>query len=187
MIKISASIFLLSVLVCFNIASAQPDSTSWFPLSVGNWWSYKFDGFAIDEDDTVFYSATDHKEITAILDHQNGNRVYELRTISISPTDTDTSFMYLNQTENQIRFYRNTTTDRYDVLISSAGEIVDSVSVPAGYFTNCIVTTEPPSYDVTVKIYYHRGTGMIKTVYSSVFFNATELLTDFYLCPTESQ
>ncbi len=197
------TVFILFALVSSVLADAE-DSADWFPLAVGNSWLYEMESFSVADNDTAFYTGTRLCEITDLLNHEAGFPVYEMRTIRVTSADpgaakssADTTFEYLRNTATELRCYISPSLDMHDVWISfgmmnreiamlmesSAPmgiRLEPSVSVPAGDFSNCSVIVYPAGDGSgTYDLYFHRGTGLIKTVYSVESNHMTESLANF--------
>lgn len=181
------------------------DSTNWYPLAVGNSWLFEIESFTVAGNDSTFYTGTRLCEITDLLAHEAGFPVYELRTIiSVTPAGSgaeesyaDTTIEYLHKNTEELRCYNSPALNMYDVWISFSMmnreieirmesstpmgiRVEPSVVVPAGSFGDCTVIVYPAGdgsgiYDM----YYHQGTGPVKTVYSTASFHSTESLLNF--------
>lgn len=192
LIIVSVVSALLLVAACGNSTSGPSSSEDWFPLTVGNWWLYQVDGFSIEEADTLAFSGTIVKRITSLQGHADGFQVYELRSISeiahicsdTTLTLTDTSFVYLQQTAEELKEYRSTTSSAYSVTMIKFPvtpyetwfspdsfpyefEVTGFnkfVHVPSGGFTNCAVITESYEPYFIFERIYHQGTGLVETI-----------------------
>jgi len=198
------TVFILFALVSNVLADAE-DPADWFPLAVGNSWLYEMEGFSVTDNDTTFYTGTRLCEITDLLTHEDGFPVYEMRTICVTPVDTDaaessadTTFEYLRNTATELRCYISPSLDMYDVWISFSMmnsememrlespapmgiRLEPTVVLPAGSFSDCSVIVYPAGYNGggTEELYFHRGTGLIKTVHSVESYHITESLLNF--------
>ncbi|MCK5034291.1 MAG: hypothetical protein KAS73_00235 [Candidatus Sabulitectum sp.] len=193
-----------TVFVLFALVSSVPadaeDSADWFPLAVGNSWLYEMESFSFADNDTTFNTGTRLCEITDLLTHEAGFPIYEMRTIRASDaaeSSADTTFDYLRNTATELRGYTSTSLDMYDVWISfgmmnsEMAMLMETsapmgirleplVVLPAGDFSNCSVIVYPAGYNGsgTYDSYFHRGTGLIKTVYSVESYHMAESLID---------
>lgn len=198
------TVFILFALVSSVLADAE-DSADWFPLAVGNSWLYEMESFSVADNDTAFYTGTRLCEITDLLTHETGFPIYEMRTItSVTPADSgaaesyaDTTFDYLRKTATELRCYPSPSLDMHDVWISfgmmnteMAMRMESSapmgirlepiVVVPSGSFADCSVIVYPAGGGSGVyELYYHPGTGLVKTVYSVESYHMTESLANF--------
>ena len=198
------TVFILFALVSCVRAGSE-DSTNWYPLAVGNSWLFETESFTVADNDSLFYTGSRLCEITDLLTRESGFPVYVQRTIiSVAPAGSgaeesyaDTTVEYLQQTNTELRCYSSPALRVYDVWISfgmmnkeiamlresSAPmgiRVEPSVTVPAGSFSDCTVIVYPAGdgsgiYDM----YYHLGTGPVKTVYSTASFHSTESLLNF--------
>lgn len=201
---LASALLLLSA--CSNSTLGPSSSEDWFPLTVGNWWLYQYDGSSADGIDTLIYAGSIQKRVTGLIDHNDGFQLYELRSIAdittteagSSTTSVDTSFIYLRQTSEEFRLYYSTLSNQYDVLIKypvtlnetwmlsdsfpGGYEVTDITALlhtPAGNFSNCAVITESWWQFLTREYSYHRGTGLVKRVHSSDYYDAVETLQSF--------
>lgn len=197
---------LLLLAACGNSTLGPANSEDWFPLTIGNWWLYDIDGSSIYGADTLIYAGSIERRITDLIDHQDGFLVYELRSIAnititepdTSTTSADTSFVYLSHTSDELKLYSSTYSSQYEILMkypvtlnetwmqpdssSDLYEVTDISAftcVPAGHFSNCAVITESCWQASTVEHIYHRGTGKLKTVFSTDYFDAEESLRSY--------
>ena len=194
-----------TVLILFALVSSvladTEDSADLFPLAVGNSWLYEMESFSLAENDTTFSTGTRLCEITDFLNHEAGFPIYEMRTIrtlSASESSADTTFEYLRNTATELRCYLSPSLDMYDVWISfnmmntememrlesSAPmgiRLEPMVVLPAGSFSDCSVIVYPAGYNGSgiYELYFHPGTGLIKTVYSVESYHMTESLINF--------
>lgn len=198
------TVFILFALVS-NVLADSENSTNWYPLAVGNSWLFEIESFTVAGNDSTFYTGSRLCEITDLLTHEAGFPVYELRTIvSVTPEGSgdeesyaDTTVEYLHQNNTELRCYISPALNVYDVWIpfgmmnreiamlreSSAPmgiRVEPAVTVPAGSFSDCTVIVYPAGdgsgiYDM----YFHLGTGPVKTVYSTASFHSTESLLNF--------
>ncbi len=197
------TVFILFALVSSALADSEV-STNWYPLAVGNSWLFTTESFTVAGNDSTFYSGSRQCEITDLLTHEAGFPLYELRTIiSVTPAGSgdeesspDTTVEYLHQNSTELRCYSSPSLNFYDVWISfelmnsememqmessaPMGVRIDpSVTVPAGSFSDCTVIVYPAGDGGLYEMYYHQGTGPVKTVYSTAFFHSTESLLNF--------
>ncbi len=179
--KKSAKIFILLIPVIISTVVAQSD-TDWFPLAEGNWWLYESEGFVLDDSDTISMSGTIYTVIKEELMHDNGFLVYAFQTIMNIDMLPDTSDVFLRHADGELRSYHSLSSDQYDVWITyTETNLEPEIIVPAGNFSNCTVITLPFVYGITIEHFLHRGTGIVKTEFSGVFYNTTESLSDFNL------
>ncbi len=191
--------FLLVALVSNVLADAE-NTTDWFPLAVGNSWLYEMESFSVAENDTTFNYGTRLREITDLLTHEAGFLIYEMRTIiSLTPAGSspDTTYDYLRNTATELRCYSSPALNIFDVWISFSMmnkeiamlressapmsiRVEPMVVLPAGNFSDCSVIVYPAGEDSGFyELYYHTGTGLVKTVYSVESYHMTESLIDF--------
>jgi len=202
------TVFILFALVS-SVLADEEDSADWFPLAVGNSWLYEMESFIVTDNDTTFHTGTRLCEITDLLTHEAGFPVYEMRTIRVTPADpgaaessADTTFEYLRNTATELRCYISPSLDMYDVWISFSMmntemamhlessapmgiRLEPMVDLPAGSFSDCSVIVYPAGYNDSGSndLYFHRGTGLIKTVYSVESQHITESLANFNVQP----
>ncbi len=165
----------------------------WMPLTVGNWWNFDYDGFMLmgTRADSFVVSGSTERRVTALLQHQGGFGVYELRlqseTILTNPDTTmafaDTQFVYIRNTGDELRAYEDTVSTDYDLVallpltlgeswLTQPGDTHEnevtslnaSVTVPAGSFSNCAVITQTDTSEPTFQLdsYFHDGTGVVR-------------------------
>ena len=163
----------------------------WMPMTVGNWWNYIYDGFTLfGTSDSFDISGSAERRVTDLLQHQGGFEVYEFRSqtemILTNPDTTmtyaDTQFVYIRNTGDELRAYRDTVSTNYDLVallpltlgeswLTQPGDTHEnevtslnaSVTVPAGSFSNCAVITQTDTAEPTFQLdsYFHDGTGAV--------------------------
>ncbi|MEA3267414.1 MAG: hypothetical protein U9P42_10820 [Candidatus Fermentibacteria bacterium] len=201
--SVFTTVFILFALASSVQANAE-DSADWFPLAEGNSWVYEVETYELVDNDTTFNTGTKLWEITDLLTHEAGFPVYEIRTIRVMRAGSDaeesyadTTFEYLQQNNTELRCYSSPALNVYDVWISfgmmnkeiamlressapMSIRVEPSVTVPAGSFSDCSVIVYPVGEGSgTNEYYFHQGTGLIKTEYSTASFHMTESLIDF--------
>lgn len=190
----SVAILITLVFSCGDSATGpgpSPDE-DWFPLTVGNWWNSTYDGFMIiDTDaDTFDISGSMERSVTALLQHQEGFQVYEFRALTefiltnpdTSMVNSDTQFIYIRETSDELRGYQDTVSTYYELIAMlplTLGEswlaypdenteyevtsLNSSVTVQAGTFSGCavITRTDPDDPNFQSDAYFHDGTGIV--------------------------
>lgn len=118
----------------------------------------------LEEPDTTYFSYLLEKRITDLLGHQDGFSVYEERTIShFNEAAADTSYVYLHQTDEELRRYSSTTSNYFHpelkfplelgqawdyklvsipVIPRGVIDIAKTEYTPAGVFMDCAVVSE---------------------------------------------
>lgn len=196
---IFAAVLVLSIglAACGSDPAGPTEPGDWMPLTVGNWWYSTMEGYWITMyGDTVAWSGSFARHVTALVEHQGGFQVYEFRTImnlvNTTPDTTweswDTLYVYLRETDDEMQRYADTVSTDYELIArfpltlgdtwyESPGSAVmyevtsldASVSVPAGSFGNCAIIRETetgPVQNYTRDVYLHRGVGIVNEVLS---------------------
>ena len=155
-----------------------------FPLSVGNEWNFDMTMTETTQTATTVVTGTQSQVITAETTLDDGTTVFEQRFITTMEIDTlttvvDTSIEYMEETEDFLLVYDNkadTMPDTVAALPPEAGKswTVDhnttaeyigqeSVTVPAGTFSNCwkMVHIDSGLTDTTY-IYVAEDVGSVK-------------------------
>lgn len=172
------------------IVGCGGEDDSYFPLSVGNEWTYDMTLTMFDQDTTV-ETGSQVLEITEETTLDNGTEVFTMvMTIAFDdtliPGDVDTN--YLEETDDYILVY-NTLADTVpvDTLLAfplEVGKVWDSyevtdqvdVNVPAGQFGDCWEV-----YDETEDAYFYwkSGVGMVRMIDDDVTWSMLMELADY--------
>lgn len=190
-------LLLLIPLVVFIVGcGGDEEGTVFYPLSVGNEWNFDMSMTETTPSDTTVVTGTQSQEITAETTLDDGTAVFEQRFITTMEIDTlttivDTSIEYMEETEDYLLVYDNkadTMPDTVAALPPEAGKswTVDhnttaeyigqeSVTVPAGTFSNCwkMVHVDSGSTDTTW-IYVAEDVGPVKINWIEVEADTTD-------------
>jgi hypothetical protein len=204
---LSALTLSILLIACGSDSSGPSEPGDWLPLAVGNWWQYELDGFWLTMyGDTVDWSGTFDREVTALCEHSGDFQVYEFSTVMHSFQSTpdttveqwDTMYIYLRETEEELRGYDDTLTTDYELIAQYPLTVGDSwnaysdpdstimyevtslsatASVPAGSYSSCAVLRET---DSTLPLYswdtyLHRGVGIVFEVINSGVLEYAEI------------
>ncbi len=206
------SLFILLLTSCGSSSTSPSSPSSYIPLSVGNQWNNDINGFVIfASGDTLTISGTMVRKITGTATHDNGASCYiseDLMNITYTTPDTsfsfsDTTINYIAESDTQFLVYDDTLSTEFELLLKlpvTVGEtwvpdpaddpdtvrevisITSSVSVPAGSFTNCLLTedSDPSLPDDYWRMYFAPGIGPVKIEmvevdddYTEIIFNTT--------------
>jgi len=172
-------LFLTALLITIGCGSSSTGPTppvNYVPLTLGNTWNYSADGYAYTTDqDTITITGTSTQTITAIVMHQQGFELYEFLNIGIitiitpdtTITSTDTTSMFIYETDTELRVYDDTISTYYelafplpvvlgDTWLPDSGDptvtrevmsVTETVSVPAGTYTNCALMSDTDTED----------------------------------------
>lgn len=172
---------LLFVPIVLYIIGCGGEAVNYFPLSVGSVWDYLTTTTAYTPTDTTEMPGTMYVEITEETTLDDGTEVVEQMTIEttvVEPdTFVDTSYTYMEETEDYIRSYddkADTTADTWAELPIEEGNTWDvnadmsavvlgraDVSVPAGDYDDCWEIGYYTDTD-TVYTYLADGVGIVR-------------------------
>lgn len=206
------SLLILSVLfnACGSDSTGPSEPEDWFPLAVNNTWHYGLDGYWIAASgDTVDWSGSFDRTVTALREHQGGFQVYELRTImhliNTTPDTTvetrDTLYIYLRETDSEMQGYDDTISTDYELIAqfpvtlgdtwnvysdsTLAREVTSTsatASVPAGTFSDCAIISETDSSwpDYSWNTYLKRGVGIVYEIMDHENYEYLEISLENY-------
>jgi CBS domain-containing protein len=190
---------LLFIPIVLYIIGCGGAAVNYFPLSVGSVWEYWMTSTTTTPTDTTETTGTQYVEITEETTLDDGTEVVEQMTITttvVEPdTSVDTTYTYMEETEDYIRGYEDkadTLPDTWAELPIEEGNTWDvndimsavvlgkeAVSVPAGNYDDCWEIGYITDND-TVYVYFADGVGMVRqymeiTEGDVVFESETEL------------
>lgn len=200
-------LFVLLLTSCGNSSTSPSGPKSYIPLAVGNQWNNDVTGFVIFESgDTLTVTGTMVRRITGTATHENGANCYigeDLLDITYNTPDTsfsfaDTTINYIAESDSQILVYDDTLSADFEILLKlpiTVGEtwvadptddpntvrevvsITTNVTVPAGSFTDCLLTedTEPSLPNDYWRMYFAPGVGPVKVEMVEVDDEYTEI------------
>jgi hypothetical protein len=191
-------LFLASVLMTIGCGSSSTGPTppgDYVPLTLGNTWNYSVEGYAYSpSQDTITITGTSTQTITAIVMHQQGFELYEFLNVGVitittpdtTITSTDTTSMFIYETDTELRVYDDTISTYYELafplpvvlgdtwlpdsedptVTREVMSVTETVSVPAGNYTNCALMSDTDSEDpgAVFDMYFCPGLGNIKQV-----------------------
>ncbi|MBN2860298.1 MAG: hypothetical protein JXK93_08565 [Sphaerochaetaceae bacterium] len=213
-IMVAAIVISIVLTACGSDSTGPGEPGDWMPLAVGNWWNHSLDGYWLTMyGDTVDWSGSFDRSITALLDHQGGFQVYEFRTImhlvNTTPDTTwesrDTAYVYLRETDEEMQRYQDTVSTDYELVAlfpltlgetwyESPGSTViyevtsldASASVPAGNFSGCAIIRETETDEpsfYTWDTYLQRGVGIVYEVIDDGEGQYAEISLENYQVP----
>ncbi len=186
---------LLIVFGCGDDSTGPSENSDYLPMAVGNQWNYSLSGYISEAGaDTTFISGSNISKVLEVTTHQEGFQLYAIQdsvtTIFNTPdttfTFTDTMMVYAHKADTEWRFYDDTTSTDYEILmklpvtlgdgwIPNADEptimrtvlsVSETVTVPAGTYTDCAnlrdSDSQEPDYDFD--LYFSRGTGVVRYI-----------------------
>lgn len=177
-------LLLLIPLVVLIVGCGDEEGTVFYPLSVGNEWNFDMTMTETTPSDTTVVTGTQKQEITAATTLDNGTAVFEQTMIMTMEIDTlttivDTSIDYIEETEDYLLEYDNKADTMPDTVAALPPEVgktwtvdhnttaeyigQESVTVPAGTFSNCwkMVHIDSGSTDTTW-VYVAENVGPVK-------------------------
>ncbi len=176
-------LLLIPLVVLIVGCGDDEEGTVFFPLTVDNEWNYDMTMTETTPSDTTVKTGTQSQEITAETTLDNGTTVFEQMFIMTIEIDTftivDTSIEYIEETEDFLLVYddkADTIPDTVAALPPEAGKTwnvddsttaayigQESVTVPAGTFSNCwkMVHIDSGVTDTTY-IYVAENVGPVK-------------------------
>lgn len=187
-------LLLLIPLVVLIVGCGDEEGTVFYPLSVGNEWNFDMTMTETTPSDTTVVTGTQKQEITAATTLDDGTAVFEmLMTMTFDdtlvPDVIDTS--YTEETEDYLLEYdtkADTIPDTVAALPPEVGKTwtvddnttaeyigQESVTVPAGTFSNCwkMVHIDSGSTDTTW-IYVAENVGPVKINWIDVDADTTD-------------
>jgi hypothetical protein len=195
-------LLLLIPIIVLIIGCGGDDGTNYFPLTVDNEWNYDMTITTIIVIDTVtsdttVLTGTQNQEITAETVLDNGTAVFEETMIMTMEIDTlttivDTSIFYIEETEDYLLGYdtkADTIPDTVAVLPPETGKTwnvddsttaeyigQESVTVPAGTFSNCWKMVQVESTNDTTWIYLAENVGPVKINWTDIETDTTNTM-----------
>lgn len=192
---------------CGSSSTGPSPPVDYVPLTLGNTWNYSLDGYAYTaKQDTLTITGTSTQTIAAIVMHQQGFEVYvflNTSTTTWSTPDTtvtyaDTMSMYLYETDTELRVYDDTISTNYELVFPlpvvlgdtwipdneyptvtrEVMSVTETVSVPAGTYTNCALMSDTDTEDpeAVFDMYFCPGLGNIRQVIADADSAATSYM-----------
>ena len=182
-------LLLLIPLVVLIVGCGDEEGTVFYPLSVGNEWNFDMTMTETTPSDTTVVTGTQSQEITAATTLDNGTAVFEQTMIMTMEIDTlttivDTSIEYIEETEDYLLAYDTKADTMPDTVAALPPEVgktwnvddsttaeyigQESVTVPAGTFSNCWKMVNIESTSDTTWIYVAENVGPVKINWTGV-------------------
>lgn len=176
-------LLLIPLVILIVGCGEDEEGTVFFPLSVGNEWNFDMTMTETTPSDTTVVTGTQSQEITAETTLDDGTAVFEQTMIMTMEIDTlttivDTSIEYIEETEDFLLAYDNKADTIPDTVAALPPEVgktwnvddsttaeyigQESVTVPAGTFSDCWKMVQIESTNDTVWIYVADNVGPVK-------------------------
>jgi len=161
--------------------ATPPPVVLYYPMALGNTWIGQVDGMMVGgHGDTSTVTGRTSNRIIGQTTHAQGFALWTLEEVDsliyCSPdtlyTEIDTSIVYLSLNSSEIGVYDDTITTEHEILLPlTVGEtwtpyadyptvtrevisLTDSVTVPAGSFSDCLLMRDNDLMNPTVWNYY---------------------------------
>jgi len=195
---------LLMTIGCGSSSTGPTPPADYVPLTLGNTWNYSVDGYVyVTDQDTITITGTSTQTILAVVMHQQGFELYEFQNVgtitmttpdtTITSTDTTSSFIY--ETDTELRAYDDTVSTYYELVFPlpvvlgdtwlpdsedpnvtrEVMSVTETVSVPAGTYTNCALLSDTDSEapDAVFYMYFAPGLGNVRQVIADADSSST--------------
>ena len=171
-------LLLIPLVVLIVGCGDDEEGTVFFPLSVDNEWNYDMTMTETTPSDTTVVTGTQSQEITAATTLDDGTAVFEQTMIVTIGTIVDTSIEYIEETEDYLLAYDTKADTMPDTVAALPPEVgktwnvddnttaeyigQESVTVPAGTFSDCWKMVHIESTNDTTWIYVAENVGPVK-------------------------